>query len=114
MTKSENAVRARRDSRVEVMSNVLIDLKGVVDCNLLFAKTYERWIWDCEWIDMLQCTLQLPKYSPASPPPSPSLFYEKEGDRHTTLQGQISPRHHHHSWAAPESAAASSGMLPQP
>jgi hypothetical protein len=42
MTKSENAVRATRDSRVEVMSNVLIDLKGVVDCNLLVAKTYER------------------------------------------------------------------------
>jgi hypothetical protein len=57
MTKSENAVRATRDSRVEVMSNVLIDSKGVVDCNLSVAKTYERWIWDSEGIDMLQCTL---------------------------------------------------------
>jgi hypothetical protein len=38
----------------------------------------------------------LQKYSPASPPPLPTLFSEKEGDRHTTPQGKISPRHHHH------------------
>jgi hypothetical protein len=57
MTKSENAVRATRDSRVEVMSNVLIDLKGVVEGIILLAKTYERWIWDSEWINMLQYTL---------------------------------------------------------
>jgi len=92
MTKSENAVRARRDSRVEVMSNVLIDVKGGVVCILLVAKRYERYSKVSEGLVYATVYSIVNRPTPPSPPPPlPSLFSEKEGDRHTTLQGHNQP-----------------------
>jgi len=113
MPKSENAVRARRDSRVEVMSNVLIDVKGGVVCILLPAKTYER------YSEVSGGLVYATVYSIVNRPtprhhhhPSHHCSLKKKETGTRLFRERISPRHHHHFSLAPETAVAFRGMLP--